>query len=144
MGVGALLTNLLIKNLVARVRPFNDSEEYRAFWLNAGATKQSEYSFPSGHVTVTMTSITALFFGTNKKVSWISFLFVILMAISRVYLIVHYTSDVIGGVIIGGVSGTIAYYLTKLIYKTFENNPNNKFCDFILNADISNLIGKKK
>ena len=143
VGVGALFTNVLLKNTVARTRPFNASSEYKKFWIVAGCTTQGEYSFPSGHVTVTMTSITALFLGTNKKISWIGFLFVILMALSRVYLIVHYTTDVIGGAMVGGVSGIIAYYLTKLIYKPLNNNPDKKFCSFVLNADLRTKLKRK-
>ena len=144
VGVGALFTNVIIKNLVARPRPFNAVDEYRELWILAGGTPQGEYSFPSGHVTVTMTSITALFLGTNKKISWIGFSFVILMALSRVYLIVHYTTDVVGGILVGGVCGTIAYFVTELLYKyVIKRNSDKKFCSFVLNADLMNKLKKK-
>ena len=69
IGVGALLTNVIIKNSVARTRPFYADPLYASFWQKAGATIVGEYSFPSGHVTVTMTSMTALFLSSkNKKI----------------------------------------------------------------------------
>ena len=142
IGVGALFTNVIIKNVVARPRPFYADGLYLEFWLDAGATTVSEYSFPSGHTTVAMTSMTALFLSTNKKKSWLAYIFVLFTAFSRVYLIVHYFTDIIGGLIIGGISGVIGYYLAKLIFNAFEKNKDKKACKFILESDIINLFKK--
>ncbi len=144
IGVGALFTNVIIKNAVARIRPFNADLEYFAFWKSAGATTVSEYSFPSGHTTVAMTSMTALFLSTNKKKSWTAYIFVLLTAFSRVYLIVHYFTDIIGGLIVGGISGVIGYYLAKLIFNKIKKHQNKKACEFILESDIRNLFKKNK
>ncbi len=142
IGVGALFTNVIIKNAVARVRPFYADLEFCSFWESAGATSVGEYSFPSGHTTVAMTSMTALFLSTNKKKSWLSYIFVVLTAFSRVYLIVHYFTDIIGGLIVGGISGVIGYYLAKLIFNAFEKHKDKRACEFILESDIMNLIKK--
>ena len=144
IGVGALLTNVLIKNLVARPRPYNANSLYQEFWQFVGGHTESEYSFPSGHVTVTMTSMTALFLTMNKKWSFLGFVLVVLMAFSRIYLTVHYFTDVVGGVLIGGIAGTIGYFLGKIIFNAIEKKQENKFCKFCLNADIKNLFIKKK
>ena len=144
IGVGALFTNVIIKNVVARPRPFYADGLYLEFWLDAGATTVSEYSFPSGHTTVAMTSMTALFLSFNKKKSWTSYIFVLLTGFSRVYLIVHYLTDVIGGLIVGGISGEIGYYLAKLIFSKFEKYKDKKGCKYILESDIRNLFKKDK
>ncbi len=144
IGVGALLTNVIIKNAVARIRPFYKDELFFSFWQSAGKTAVTEYSFPSGHTTVAMTSMTALFLCTNKKKSWSAFIFVLLMGLSRTYLIVHYLTDVLAGIIVGGIAGTIGYYLAKYFYSLFNKYSQNKFCLFMLSADIQNLLKKNK
>ncbi len=143
IGVGALFTNVILKNAVARPRPYLN-EEFKPFWQAVGAHYESEFSFPSGHTTVTMTSMTALFLSENKRWSWTGFIVATLMGLSRVYLVVHYLTDVIAGLIIGGIAGTIGYYLTKLIFNAMEKNANKKFCAFSLNADLLNLFKKNK
>lgn len=144
IGVGALFTNVIIKNAVARPRPFYADPLYLEFWKDAGATTVSEYSFPSGHTTVAMTSMTALFLSFNKKKSWTAYIFVLLTAFSRVYLIVHYFTDIIGGLIVGGIAGVIGYYLAKLIFNKFEKHQDKKECKFILESDIMNLFRKER
>lgn len=144
IGVGALFTNVILKNVVARNRPFIESSLYNAFWIEAGASSVSEFSFPSGHTTVVMTSMTALFLSTNKKKSWLAYIFVLLTGFARVYLIVHYLTDVLAGLLVGGASGVIGYYLSVALINCFEKNADKKACQFILNADIMNLIKKKK
>ena len=142
--VGALSTTVIIKNSVARLRPFYADELYKSFWQSAGATMVKEYSFPSGHATIIMTSMTALFLSTNKRKSWFVFIFVLLMGLSRTYFLVHYLTDVLAGVMVGAVAGVIGYYLCKYFYSLFNKNSHKKFCLFMLNADLKNLIKKNK
>ena len=66
VGVGALLTNVVIKNSVARMRPYLQSENYAQMWQYVGAHAEKEFSFPSGHTTVTMTSLMAILLTCNK------------------------------------------------------------------------------
>ncbi len=144
VGVGALLTNVAIKNLVARPRPY--VSDFVEWWQYVGSHVQSEYSFPSGHTTAAMTGMTALCLTLGKKHKWlfpVGALYVLLMGASRNYLMVHYPSDILGGIIIGAIAGTIAYFLAKLIYKIFEENYYDKVCSFILNASVVNLFKKK-
>ncbi len=143
IAIGAIFTNLIIKNAVARPRPFT-RDEYKDFWLFVSGKNQSEYSFPSGHTTVTATCMMAMLLTCNKKWSWLGMVAVILMAFSRVYLIVHYTTDVIAGMIIGLIAGTIAFFVTRLIYHYIYKYQEKKFGKFFLNADLLSLFFKKE
>ncbi len=137
IACGAIITNFVFKDFIARPRPFIANETYKLWWEAAGAVLEDGFSFPSGHATATMAAMTAVFLCCNKKYSWIGFIFVILMGISRNYLMVHYPSDILGGVISGLIGAVIAYYITKLIYYILSKNPNNKFCKFVLEFSLS-------
>ena len=139
LGIGALLTNVIIKNVVARPRPFT-TEQFKPFWENAGSTSVSEYSFPSGHTTSAMAAMTVLFLCLNKKWSWLFFVVALIMGLSRIYLVVHYATDVVGGLIVGAISGIGAYYIVKYLYCLIIKHPEKQFCKFILNADIKDLF----
>ncbi len=142
--VGALFTNVIIKNAVARPRPYTH-EEYRGLWEAVGASQESEHSFPSGHTTTAMAFAAAFFLAGNKKWSWTGFLVALLMGWTRIYLIVHYATDVIGGIIVGGVAGVIGYFIVKLLYaKVFEKYKNKPFFDFFLNKNVWELFKKKE
>lgn len=144
IGIGALFTNVFIKNFVARPRPYQASEEFRAFWEFVGAKTESEYSFPSGHMTVATTSMMALFLCFNKKWSFLGFIYALLTGASRIYLGVHYCTDVIGGMIIGLIAGTLAYLVIRWLFNLLERKREVKFCSSLLNFSIVNLFRKKE
>lgn len=116
--IGALFTNITIKPIIARPRPFHASELYHQWFVDAGENIVGEKSFPSGHTTSAMAAMTGLFCMTNKKVSWTAFLFAIVMGISRIYLCVHYPSDVLGGLIIGLIAGILAGIIVSFCFKS--------------------------
>lgn len=140
LAIGAIVTSLILKNSVARVRPYLASEEYGAFWEFVKGENSKSYCFPSGHVTMATAAAVAFFIFFNKKWSFIGFIVAILMAVSRVYFIVHYFTDVIGGFIVGIIAGIIAYFITKFIYYIAEKYKDKKFFAFCLNSDIRNLF----
>lgn len=65
------------------------------------------------------------------------------MCVARVYLVAHYATDVIGGILVGAVSAVAAYFITKLIFFLLEKNKDKKFCAWCLSFDIRALFGKK-
>lgn len=113
---GVLFTNITLKPLIGRARPF-EFNKYYDWWVFAGKTFEDGFSFPSGHVTATMASMFAIFLNTNKKKSWPLFLVVILMGISRNYLMVHFPSDVVGAMLSGGFAAIISSFIVNKIYK---------------------------
>lgn len=138
--IGSVFTNLTIKPLVARPRPYmSDVDAFKEWWTAVGARQQSEFSFPSGHTTSAMAAMTGLFFTTNKKISWTGFIFAVLMGMSRIYLCVHYPSDVLGGLVIGFIAGLLSGLLIGLLYKSRDKHAIGKIVD----CDICNLFKKK-
>lgn len=143
--IGVLFTNLILKDAVARVRPFMASETYRAFWEYAGAVAEDEFSFPSGHTTATTAAMTGLFLAADKKkYLWPVLLLVPVIGFSRIYLMVHYPTDVLGGVISGALAAVIAYFAVKGIYALLTAHENNRFCAFCLHFDLVALFRRKK
>lgn len=122
LGIGALFTNVIIKNYIGRTRPFNSSVKYYEYWTKIGKPFIDGYSFPSGHTTATTASLIAVFILTNKRYSWFCCIGILLMGASRIYLLAHYPTDVIGGIIIGSIASILANYLVNLFYKLLYKN----------------------
>lgn len=138
--IGAIFTNLCVKNIVARPRPYMYLQEYRDWWVAAGQHIESEFSFPSGHTTAAMASMTPVFFFGKKRVSWLAFVFVIVLGATRNYLMVHFPSDILGGIIVGGIAGLIAYILLEAFYDRLCQR--GKLGNVIGTADVRNLFKK--
>ncbi len=134
VACGALITNVILKDMVARPRPCES--EFLSQFLELSYPNEDGYSFPSGHMTAISAATLAIFLCFNKKFSWIGFPFVLLMGASRIYLLAHYPSDVLAGIIVGFISSVIAFYITKLIYIFLNKHLDNKFCDFVINKDV--------
>lgn len=114
---GALMTNVILKETICRIRPYAASDLFREFWTFVGAHAESEFSFPSGHTTAAAAAATGLWLTRGKKYLAISIPYVALMAASRNYFMVHYPTDVIAGAVVGTIAGVIAYFITLGIYR---------------------------
>ena len=109
LTLGALMTNLFIKVAVARPRPYADENGFfYPLWQMMGGHTESDKSFPSGHTTAAFAATVPVFLLGKKRVSWTALIFAFLMGLSRIYLVVHYPSDVLGGLVIGTIAGVIA------------------------------------
>lgn len=107
-----ILCNLILKNLVARVRPY-DVNTAIAILIK----KPLDFSFPSGHTAASFAAMTALFLAKMKK-AWIAALVLaVLIAFSRLYFYVYYPTDVLGGAVVGILSGIIGYIIVEKIDK---------------------------
>ena len=132
VGLGFLTTNIILKNIIQRARPFDDiSSDFYKWWIDAGANFEESFSFPSGHTTAITAFSVAILMTTNKELSWSILFLPLLMLCSRIYLMVHYFTDCLGGLFVGSICALIAYLIVILIYKK-----KNKFCRFIQNFSI--------
>lgn len=109
--LGSFIFNYLLKGIFQRIRP-------QDFML----AEQSGLSYPSGHSMVTMSMYLAIVYlltrkernpRKKKKVYIIASIFIALMGISRIYLGVHWPTDVIGGFIMG----YIFYSMSKVMIR---------------------------
>ncbi len=97
-----IVVNLFLKNAVARVRPYDAMEQIRCL-----VGPQADYSFPSGHTAIAFAASVPVFIISSKKLGIIMIIFSVLMALSRIYVCVHYPTDVIGGAVIGILCGIV-------------------------------------
>lgn len=108
--VDLVVCNGILKPLVHRIRPF-DVKTGIELLIN----RPTDYSFPSGHTAASFASVMALYLEGEKKL-WIpTLVLAVLIAFSRLYLYVHYPTDVLGGMIIGIAAGAIGYWLVKKV-----------------------------
>ena len=109
VAIGALFTNCFLKIVVARPRPYADENGFfYPLWQMMGQHVESDKSFPSGHTTAAF-------------VRWPALSFAFLMGLSRIYLVVHFPSDVLGGLIVGTIAGILGTLLSrKLPQRYFE------------------------
>lgn len=131
VACGAMISNIILKENVERIRPYLCDSTYHEWWIAAGEEIAEGFSFPSGHATAAAAGMTALALIWDKRSLWVMVPYVLLMAFSRMYLMVHYPTDVIAGVCIGIFSGVVAYLITLAIYAIL-----NKFSDKTLSKLI--------
>ncbi len=119
IAIGFIFTNVVLKNLIERARPFQKvGTDFYRWWLDAGCVKETGFSFPSGHTTAAIAFALAIFLTSNKQKTWPILILPFAMASSRIYLMVHYFSDCVGGLIVGGLAGIIAWIVIKWIYSS--------------------------
>ena len=142
--IGIIITNVLLKDLIARARPYTHAE-YQDWWRLVGSSTEEEYAFPSGHATIATDCFLAIFLVSKRKnISWLWIVFAVLICASRNYLMVHYPTDVISGALIGAGAAILGVISTNAIYKKMQANPTKKFNNFMLNACAINLFRKKR
>ena len=96
-----MLNNMVIKNIVDRDRPYEVLNELKIL-----IERQPDSSFPSGHAANSLASAIVFFQMFKGKKSRFSILLAgLVMALSRVYVGVHYLSDVLVGISVGIISG---------------------------------------
>ncbi len=140
---GGLITNITLKPLIGRVRPYANMEHLgatvREWWTAVGEARKTSSivgSFPSGHTTSATAAMVGLFMTTKKKYTWPVLFFPILMGISRIYLMVHYTSDVLAGLVAGTLGAVGAYFLVRLIFHLLDKHGEKRFCRLVLDFDL--------
>ena len=112
--IGLLVGNVFLKNVVARIRPYD---------LNTGVelliSKLSDFSFPSGHTLASFEGATVLLI-KNKKLGIPAMILAVIIAFSRLYLYVHYPSDVLAGALLGIAIAFLSCFIVDKIFQKVE------------------------
>ncbi|WP_240648997.1 phosphatase PAP2 family protein [Anaerosphaera multitolerans] len=116
---------LIVSSIIVQVLKRTFSRN-RPYWilknLNTYGIDLSDYSFPSGHSAASFSTCTIIALNYPKIALFVIFIG-FLVAISRIYLAVHYPTDVLAGIIIGVISSLIVHYkLYELISTYIQNN----------------------
>lgn len=117
LAAGVLFGNVFLKNLFERSRP--NWIEHTITLLIANPT---DFSFPSGHTLSSAIAATILTM-SNRKFGYIAIPLACLIAFSRLYLFVHFPSDVLGAALIGSLIGAMVFIAVKRMspkYKEIE------------------------
>lgn len=124
LAIGSLVTNIILKPWIARPRPYFGLKDtpfwdtYEAFYTYAGSHIESDLSFPSGHTTLAFETSVSVFSTARSdghKWGYILLLFAIIMGISRIYLCVHYPTDVLAGFLVGTLAGIAGFLISRKI-----------------------------
>ena len=110
--------NIILKNLIARPRPCATYPE-----LVELVKIPTSYSFPSGH-TVSAMAVAFTVFLQHKKLGAVTIVCGILMGLSRLYVGVHFPTDVYGGILVGFAIALAVYFaekkVTPILMKKFK------------------------
>lgn len=105
LALDYVFLNLCLKNLVARVRPYVAIKG-----LEPITHLPSDYSFPSGHTGIAFALASVIFFKCPRKIGVPALLLAALIGFTRLYLGVHYPTDVIAGAAVGMLTGWVSVW----------------------------------
>ena len=117
--LGLVLVNMIMKPAFARIRPYDLVE------VALIIEKPHDYSFPSGHTLSCFEAFGAMIM-TNKKLGLVALVPALLITFSRLYLYVHFPTDVIAGIVLGLTFAFVAVKITDVIMKKTKDLGSSK------------------
>ena len=111
---GLVLGNGVLKPLIARIRPY-DVKGISDLLIE----KLHDGSFPSGHTLASFEAAGAMLL-CDKRFGIPAAVLATVIAFSRLYLYVHYPSDVVAGIILGLLFAYVSYLIINALFKRFS------------------------
>ena len=112
--MGLLVCNVTLKPLVGRIRPYDYQEQEFQKIIPLLIERQHDFAFPSGHTIASFEAATVIAIN-HKKWGIAAMVLAVLIAFSRLYLYVHYPTEVICSVILGVGFGFLGNYLARKV-----------------------------
>lgn len=112
--IGFMAVNLLLKPLIARPRPYDYELEYFGNVINLLVRAPRDFSFPSGHTLVSFEAATVLLLN-DRRLGIPAAVLAVLVAFSRLYLYVHYPTDVLCAAVVGIVFGFVGSFAVEKV-----------------------------
>lgn len=106
--IDLILCNGILKNLFARIRPCEVNTQVPLL-----IARPDDFSFPSGHTAASFAAVAALNFSEERTLWKPALALACLIAISRLYLYVHYPTDILGGILTGLAAGYMGFAATR-------------------------------
>ena len=110
MALGLLVCNIILKPVVARPRPY-DYQEALGVIIPLITERMHDFSFPSGH-TIASFEASVVILLNHKKAGIAALVLAFLIAFSRLYLYVHYPTDVIVSIFLGTAFAFLGNFLS--------------------------------
>ncbi len=114
--MGLVVGNLTLKPLIARMRPYDFNPDFGTLLID----RLSDYSFPSGHTLASFEGAGVLMLTHRKTLGYPALVLAIIIAFSRLYLYVHYPSDVLVGMLLGLLFAFASYKIIGAIYSAVQ------------------------
>ena len=118
---GVIVCNMILKPLVGRIRPYDYNLQvlklnWEDFLIHGKLLVETphDFSFPSGHTIASFEASVALY-KHNKRLGIPALILACLIAFSRMYLYVHYPTDVIASVILGSFFAVLGYRIVNAV-----------------------------
>lgn len=111
-----IFCNAILKNVVARPRPFLSQETWTLL-----IKAPTDFSFPSGHTSASFAAAMSVFL-YYKKEGIAALILAVCIAVSRLYLLVHFPSDVLASVLLGSMCAVISYIIIRYILRKLVKN----------------------
>ncbi len=122
LAVTAAVCSLGLKPLVARPRPCDLNTTVQLLIARPG-----DYSFPSGHTAASFAAVTVLALG-RCRYRLAATVLAALIAFSRLYLYVHFPTDILGGALLGVLTGWVCFSVLRFVFRRRPMERRDKKC----------------
>ena len=113
--MGVVLCNIILQPLIGRRRPYDYPLEHVGKTMELLGATPHDFSFPSGHTIASFEAAVALTV-RHKKLGAAALVLAVLIAFSRMYLYVHYPTDVLASVVLGSALAFLGCFLAEKLY----------------------------